>query len=437
MTDRLIAALQSVGVTANGADAARILSSLRMPTTAKTVIRRVLQLSLPENGTMRVVGIDEWAWKKGSHYGTILVDLEHQRVAALLPERSEETAAAWFATHPEITWISRDRGKIFREAATRGAPQAQHVADRFHLQQNLAEAVKHFFHRNAHVLKTTTKQLAGNVLAVPTSPTTQHIEQASQHYHANRIMRHQIVWELFSTGHKKEEIARLTGISSRSVYRILSHEQPPPRLRRYHSHHLVDHYLSYLLQRWNEGLRKPSLFYEEIVAQGYTGSKRTLERVLQQFDTRAGKPITRQMVTVAKVFSARSAALTFVRSPEDQTKDQKAFIDQVCRVDPTVAAVYTLTQDFGHLLRKREGIERLEHWKAAVRTSEVKELISFVDGLADDAEAVANACTQAWNNGMVEGFNHKLKLIKRSSYGQAGFPLLQRRVLLHSVSKAC
>ena len=144
------------------------------------------------------------------------------------------------------------------------------------------------------------------------------------------------------------------------------------------------------------------------------------------------QPITRQTVTLAKVLSARFAALTFVRAPQSQTKDQKAFVEQVCQVDPTVATVYQLAQGFGHLLRQREGKSRLEHWKGAVRASGIKELISFVDGLTDDAEAIANACTQAWSNGMVEGFNHKLKWIKRSSYGQAGFPLLQRRVRLAS-----
>lgn len=74
---------------------------------------------------------------------------------------------------------------------------------------------------------------------------------------------------------------------------------------------------------------------------------------------------------------------------------------------------------------------RLEQWKTAVRASGIAELIAFVDGLADDAEAVANGCSMTWNNGMVEGFVNKVKWIKRSSYGQAGFPLLQRRVLLH------
>ena len=137
MTDRLIKALQSTGVITNGADAAQIASSFGVPTTAKTIIRRVLQLPLPGEGEVAKVGIDEWAWKKGQRYGTILVDLQKRRIVQLLVERSVETSKAWLRKHPEIDLISRDRGKLFREAATDGAPQAKQVVDRFHLQKNL------------------------------------------------------------------------------------------------------------------------------------------------------------------------------------------------------------------------------------------------------------------------------------------------------------
>src|SRR5260370_41137640 len=67
-------------------------------------------------------------------YGTILVDLEKRGVVQLLGERSVETSKTWLRKHPEIDLVSRDRGKIFREAATDGAPQAKQVVDRFHLQ---------------------------------------------------------------------------------------------------------------------------------------------------------------------------------------------------------------------------------------------------------------------------------------------------------------
>src|SRR6202040_1068376 len=98
--------------------AAPIASSFGVPTTAKTIIRRVLQLPLSSEGLVQKVGIDEWAWKKGHHYGTILVDLEKRRIVQMLADRSAETRKAWLRTHPEIDLVSRDLGKIFRDAAT-------------------------------------------------------------------------------------------------------------------------------------------------------------------------------------------------------------------------------------------------------------------------------------------------------------------------------
>jgi len=120
-----------------------------------------------------------------------------------------------------------------------------------------------------------------------------------------------------------------------------------------------------------------------------------------------------------------------VRPTQNRTRAQTAYLEHLVQSDSTIAVVFMLAQDFGRLLRKHEGQVRLEQWKVAVRASGIAELIAFVDGLDDDAEAVANGCSMTWNNGMVEGFVNKVKWIKRSSYGQAGFPLLQRRVLLH------
>src|SRR6266704_2455363 len=189
MTDRLIEALQVVGVTTNGADAAQIVSSLGMPTTAKTIIRRVLQLALPKDDTVRIAGIDEWAWKKGSHYGTILVDLQHRRIAALLSERSVETSTAWFKQHPEVDMVSRDRGKLFRQAISAGAPQAKHIVDRFHLQKNFAQALEKFLGHHKRLLKKAARQLAGNV-SPPQTATPKPAERKRRSRQATRVHRH-------------------------------------------------------------------------------------------------------------------------------------------------------------------------------------------------------------------------------------------------------
>ena len=431
MTDRLIQTLQSVGTTTNGADGARLSSKLAMPTTGKTIIRRVLELPLPKDPSIRVAGIDEWAWKKGARYGTILVDLERRRVAALLEERSVETSTAWFVAHPQVDIVSRDRGKIFREAAAAGAPHAKHVVDRFHLQKNFAEALEKFFRHHKQSLKAVAHQLAGKARPATKSAAQRQIEQEREQRHQQRVRRHQQIWMLFRAGYHKEDIATMIGIGSSSVYRALEHEHPPARETRRRSDHVTGPYLSYLSDRWNQGCHTAAQVYEEVVAQGYPGSLRPIDRIVRQFRPQKTQPVSRQTITQRNVPSTRSAALMMVRPAPHRTKEQIAFIDQCVRRDPTIATAFTLTQEFGQLLRQRQGVQRLEQWKAAVRSSGITELIRFVEGLADDETAVANACTESYSNGMVEGFNAKVKLIKRTCYGQAGFPLLQRRVLLH------
>ena len=433
MTDRLIKALQSIGVTTNGEDGANLASSLAIPTTAKTLIRRVFELPLPRNGPVRIVGIDEWAWKKGSHYGTILVDLEHRRIADLLPERSVESSTAWFRQHPEVEIVSRDRGKIFRAAADAGAPQAKQIVDRFHLQKNFGEALEKFFGHRKRLLKLVAQKFGGETLSAPSTSCAPSVtEQECEDRYAERVHRHEKIWKLFRAGYRKEEIAQMVGVARRSVYRALEHEQPPTRYRKHWTHHVADPYLSYLTKRWNEGCHKAKQLYEEITAQGYTGSLRGIERILAQLRPHRAKPITKQTVTLARSApSPRNTALMIVRPAKKRTQDQALFIDQLCKSDPLAATAYNLASSFGSLLRNLEGKPGLEKWKAAVRVSGIPELIDFMEGLDDDAEAVVNGCTESWSNGMVEGFVNKVKWIKRSGYGRAGFPLLQHRILLH------
>ena len=296
MTDRLIKALQALGVTTNGADAARIASSLGMPTTAKTIIRRVLQLPLPSEGEVAKVGIDEWAWKKGLRYGTILVDLEKRRIVQLLAERSVETSTAWLRTHPEIDLVSRDRGKIFREAATDGAPQANQVVDRFHLQKNFAEALEKFFRKQERALKKAIQGSTGKTRPAARMAVPEKAAQERQARHRQQVKLHKQIWKLYRQGYHKEQIAQLVGVSSSTVYRTLERETPPPPRRRSRSSSIVDPYLSYLALRWNQGCHNVARLYEEIVAQGYTGTQHTLQMRLRPFRRQVARPVSKQTV---------------------------------------------------------------------------------------------------------------------------------------------
>jgi len=349
------------------------------------------------------------------------VNLEKRRVVQLLADRSVETSKAWLRTHPEIDLVSRDRGKIFREAATEGAPQAKQMVDRFHLQKNFAEALEKFFRTQERVLKKATRRSIGKTRSAERTAVPEKVAQERRAHHRQVVSIHKRIWKLYRQGCHKEQIAQLVGVSSRRVYRALEQETPPPPRRRSRSSSIVDPYLTV---RWNQGCHNVARLYEEIVAASdtrvHSGPFRCDARPFRQ---KVARPVSKQTVIWDKPPSPRGVALMMVRPAQSRTREQAAYLDQLIQSNETIAVVFKLAQDFGRLLRKREGQVRLEQWKAAVRASRIAELIAFVDGLADDAEAVANGCSLTWSNGMVEGFVNKVKWIKRSSYGQAGFPL--------------
>jgi transposase len=188
-TAQLDAWLRAVGFAVGGAAGTRLLQAVGLVASADTLLRQVRRTPMPCAPAPRVVGVDDWCFRRGRRYGAILGDLERRHVLDLLPDREADTLATWLQAHSSIEVVSRDRGASFAEGASRGAPQALPVADRFHVLKNLVEAFQQVLGREHAALRAAAEAVAGAPLVPTTRPRTALQQQARETAQARRQAR--------------------------------------------------------------------------------------------------------------------------------------------------------------------------------------------------------------------------------------------------------
>ena len=321
LTNRLRTALQAVGVATGGEVGARLAPQLSMQATPSTLLRCLRALASPSPSAVRILGLDDWAYKRGDTYGTILVDLERHRVIDLLPDRDSETVKVWLQGHPEIDVISRDRASSYADAARQGAPQATQVADRFHLTKNVREKLKDLLDRKRTYLpfveRSKVHSAPAMLAAVPekgslneaamraqekiTSPVNGAVldqldeggssrpltvpEWRRKVSREKRYALYEEVRALRKQGLSHYAIADTLGISRPTVRRFLAAEQFPERLSgpKRQRQSIVAPYLPFLRERWQAGCHNGRQLFREAKARGYAGSPAQLERVTTQW----------------------------------------------------------------------------------------------------------------------------------------------------------
>jgi transposase len=435
-TSRLLVHLQVLGLATGGRLGARVAERFGIPASPSTMLRLVMRLPPPPARAVRVLGIDDFAWKKRFRYGTVLVDLESRTIIDILPDRESATVEKWLEKHPEVEIISRDRGKEFRKAATRAAPHAQQVVDRFHLARNLTEALQVILgHCRAEIRQAEepVPEKAPHPLPAPEiwqQRTPARVEKAHQARQASRDDRYQQITELRSQGLTQLEIAQRVQMSERAVRTWLKQGHAPSWKRRSRRRSVFDPSAAYVLKRWQEGERSVKQLYEEIRAQGFPGTVRIVGRFLQALrDDPERLPLPPS--TGADHFSSKTAAFLFIRDPKRLTSEQKADLELICQRSETACQTYELTQQFLSMLRERRG-QDFEQWVQAVEASQLVELRRFARSLCQEKEAVKAGLILAVSNGPVEAQVQKLKVVKRAMYGTAKPPLLRQR-LLHAI----
>jgi transposase len=433
LTKRLRTAVQEIGFATGGKGGERLSDKLAIPISEATVLCSLFLVPLPEVGKVRVVGVDDWSWRRGKRFGSILVNLETHKIVDLLSDREAESVRQWLAAHPEVDVVSRDRGKTYIDGATCGAPQATQVADRWHILSNLGDAVEEFLIRT-HIRLEGGKAPLGEsqkqnnpLSSFSATPTSQRKSQA-------RLLRkwklYQRVQQLHASGMSLRKIGEELGVARNTVRKYFRQppEPPLPTPRPLRASQL-DPYEDYLLERWSQGERNAAQLYREISERGYRGATTIVRAYIGHLRTTTadGSP-ARSRKERAQALSPRALRWLLSRKRKDLDQKEQMRLDQLLNLSPEVQTTYALLQAFLSMVRERTHHD-LPSWMEQAAKSGIPELKRFVTGIEQDYDAVHAALRLPWSQGITEGKVNKLKTLKRAMYGRAGVPLLRQRLL--------
>jgi len=278
---RLEAVLAAFGAALGGRAGARLVGRAGMPVSGDTLLR-LLRRNAPVAPTVpRILGVDDWAWRRGQRYGTILVDLEGGRAIDLLPERSSDGLRDWLRAHPGVEVIARDRSTEYARGATAGAPAAVQVLDRWHVLRNAREVAERILERHPDQLRALGARASAATPPPPPPRRSGHEESRREGVRQRVAARHAAVQQLAAERWSERAIATRLGIARATVRRYLHAAAPPERGPLPPRPGILAPYLAQLERRWAEGCQSGLQLWREIRAQGFPGSRKPVARWAQ------------------------------------------------------------------------------------------------------------------------------------------------------------
>ncbi len=417
---QLLGLLAAIAFALAGRAGARLARGAAIMVSRSTLLRLVRATPEPESVTPSVLGVDDFALRRGQVYGTLLIDMNRSKPVDLLADRKAESLRDWLAQHPGVEIVCRDRAGAYAEGARAGAPDAVQVADRWHLWRNLGEAVERTVTRYYVHLREPVAEAAQAAVAVPAAAAS--VEQPRLVVRTQQ--RYTAVQQLRAAGYSIARIARELELERNTVRRFLRAKSLDELLAKTTSRvTLLDGFEPYLHRRWNEGCTDAARLFAEIRDAGYRGSALTVRRYLHPF--RATLRAPDEPPTQLKV---RDAVAWIMREPGKLKADEQVRLQALLDRCPELNALAGHVRAFAEMIRKLRG-DRLQEWMEEVQADDLPALHSFVIGLRRDHDAVVAGLTLRWSSGPVEGHVNRLKMLKRQMFGRANLDLLRRRVL--------
>ena len=261
-TGRLETIVHHLGLALGGRPAAAFADRLMMPVSNDTLLRTVRRRSAEPRGELSVIGIDDFAFRRGQRYGTIVCDLERRRPATLLPDREQETSRAWLSGHPSISIVARDRGGGYGEAIAKALPQADQVADRWHLMESASHAFLDAVCKSMRQIR----KVVGSAVIDPKLLT--YAERLQYEGFLRRQETNKAVLTLSKQGVAIKQIVKRTGHSRKLVRSVIRGQRSDVFRVRQSS---LENWLPWLDARWEQGERNASALGARCVRRGFVG----------------------------------------------------------------------------------------------------------------------------------------------------------------------
>lgn len=426
VTRRLNEKFLKIASLMGGNGGVRICQLMNIPVSSSTLIRLIHQEPLEQSAVPKVLGIDDWAFKKGSRYGTIIVDLERRKIIDLLPDREALSVEKWLKAHPGVEIVSRDRYSNFANGVKNASTSIKHVADRWHLLKNLGDAMQRALDRNVVSLKVARRQ---KNIRSHKDIQLQSVEAKENEINEDGVIGRKFcqVKQMLLEGHSIKKISRETGVTRITIRKWKSYDVlPPKRSPKMTNMHFYDEAVRKILDE-NPTIETKEVL-QKITEMGYNGSRSGGYENIRKL---RGSKMKNTVLPLPSLFWVPpKASNLFYIDKRHLSTEEKKFVNTLCMESREIKKAAKLIRAFKSMLKKKDG-SLLQPWIEDAISSNVKEIKGFARGLLSDIEAIENGVRLPWSNGPVEGLVNKLKITKRQMYGRASFALLRKRLVNH------
>lgn len=413
------------GISASSHSASRLLSLIGVPVSSSTILRDLHRMRPPSYDGVREVGVDDWAWRKGVTYGSIVVDQKEGWPIDLLGGRDMDSFREWMQCHEQVKLVSRDRSTDYSAAIGALDRCVTEVADKFHLVKNIYDRfTKLIAEHYGDYRRAVRKEEA----AVDTAHESTVVEMAKPQKADSRYIMFKEVKELQSKGFKPTTISKKLGIARQTATKYYRSESLPARNGK--AKRLYYRYDKYVEQEHAKGKALSSIF-KEIRLQGFSGSMtRFYEHYKYLSDGHCGYRLRderSELVPIKALAAMVDKAIREKRMSEEETSTL-----EILNSLDWFREMYNASKKFYAVIMGSNTTELIRwmkyYWKTSIPT-----LKTFIIGIRKDFKAVRNTIRLNITNGITEGFVNKLKAVKRLMYGRAGIELLRNKMVMEHV----